>query len=121
MSLKISYTYITFYIYYIILLFYCQYSYFDYLSNYLAGISPNVPAVTDVFLRPIRKNAKHFFGRKKMWQRKTVFGLRPLWYFAPPHFCGCWNATRSLIATAKTSYTAGTFCAIVPKILLKII
>jgi len=32
----------------------------------------NVPAVTDVFLRPIRKNAKHFYGRKKMWRSKTT-------------------------------------------------
>jgi hypothetical protein len=32
----------------------------------------NVLAVTDVFLRPIRKNAKHFYGRKKMWRRKTA-------------------------------------------------
>ena len=30
----------------------------------------NVPAVNDVFLRPMRKNAKHFFGRKKMWRSK---------------------------------------------------
>jgi len=30
----------------------------------------NVLAVTDVFLRPIRKNAKHFYGRKKMWRSK---------------------------------------------------
>jgi hypothetical protein len=29
-----------------------------------------------------------------------------------PHFCGCWNAPRSLIAAAKTSYTAGTLYAI---------
>jgi hypothetical protein len=35
-------------------------------------MSPNVPAVCDVFLRPIRKNAKHFYGRKKMWWRKTA-------------------------------------------------
>jgi len=34
--------------------------------------SDNVPAVYDVFLRPMRKNAKHFYGRKKMWRRKTV-------------------------------------------------
>jgi hypothetical protein len=34
--------------------------------------SCNVLAVTDVFLRPIRKNAKHFYGRKKMWRRKTA-------------------------------------------------
>jgi len=31
-----------------------------------------------------------------------------LWVFSPPHFCGCWNAPRSFIATAKTSYTTGT-------------
>ena len=31
-------------------------------------MSHNVPAVTDVFLRPMRKNAKHFYGRKKMWR-----------------------------------------------------
>jgi hypothetical protein len=36
-----------------------------------AGISHNVLAVTDVFLRPIRKNAKHFYGRKKMWRSNT--------------------------------------------------
>jgi hypothetical protein len=29
-------------------------------------------AVIDVFLRPIRKNAEHFYGRKKMWRRKTA-------------------------------------------------
>jgi hypothetical protein len=32
----------------------------------------NVLAVTDVFLRPIRKNAEHFYGRKKMWRRETA-------------------------------------------------
>jgi len=36
------------------------------------GISHNVPAVNDVFLRPIRKNAEHFYGRKKMWRRRTA-------------------------------------------------
>jgi hypothetical protein len=35
-------------------------------------MSYNVPAVTDVFLRPIRKNAKHFYGHKKMWRRKIA-------------------------------------------------
>jgi len=35
-------------------------------------LSFNVPAVTDVFLRPIRKNAKHFYGRKKMWRSKNA-------------------------------------------------
>ena len=37
----------------------------------LGDIALNVPAVTDVFLRPIRKNAKHFYGRKKMWRSET--------------------------------------------------
>ena len=32
----------------------------------------NVPAVTDVFLRPIRKNAQRFYGRKKMWRSKNA-------------------------------------------------
>jgi len=41
------------------------------LSTIQKPISHNVPAVTDVFLRPIRKNAKHFYGRKKMWRSKT--------------------------------------------------
>ena len=30
----------------------------------------------------------------------------------PAHFCGCWNASRSFIATAKTSYTTETLYAI---------
>jgi hypothetical protein len=29
-------------------------------------------AVTDVFFFSLRKNAKHFYGRKKMWRNKTV-------------------------------------------------
>ena len=43
---------------------------------------------------------------------KPQSGLRPLCGFAPAHFCGCWNAPRSFIATAKTSYTTGTLCEI---------
>jgi hypothetical protein len=39
---------------------------------------------------------------------KPQSGLRPLCGFSPPHFFGCWNASRSFIATAKTSHTAGT-------------
>jgi len=42
-----------------------------YFLTILATMSYNVPAVTDVFLRPMRKNAKHFYGRKKMWRNKT--------------------------------------------------
>jgi hypothetical protein len=42
--------------------------YFKYI---LVFLSHNVLAVYDVFLRPIRKNAKHFFGRKKMWRSNT--------------------------------------------------
>jgi hypothetical protein len=43
-----------------------------YIPAYLGGIAFNVPAVCDVFLRPIKKNAKHFYGHKKMWRRKTA-------------------------------------------------
>jgi len=38
----------------------------------LGHIALNVPAVSDVFLRPIRKNAQRFYGRKKMWRSKTT-------------------------------------------------
>jgi hypothetical protein len=44
--------------------------------------SHNVSAVYDVFLRPIRKNAKHFYGRKKMWRRKTPQRAKPDWCFS---------------------------------------
>jgi hypothetical protein len=27
--------------------------------------------VKEVFLRPMGKNAEHFYGRKKMWRNKT--------------------------------------------------
>jgi len=36
----------------------------------------NVPAVTDVFLRPIRKNAKHFTGAKKCGGTKHHKGAK---------------------------------------------
>jgi hypothetical protein len=39
--------------------------------------------------------------------------------FSPAHFARRWNASHSFIATAKTSYTAGTLDAIVPKIFVK--
>jgi len=42
-----------------------------YYLNIFAKLALNVPAVSDVFLRPIRKNAKHFYGRKKMWRSNT--------------------------------------------------
>ena len=59
--------------------------FYTYRQN---GISPNVPAVYDVFLRPMRKNAKHFpqtkeyigcdtRGFKKMWRNKTVQRAKP--------------------------------------------
>jgi hypothetical protein len=50
---------------------------------------------------------------------KPQSGLRPLCGFSPPHFCGCWNAPHSFIATAKTSYTAGTLCEMGAKWCLK--
>jgi len=55
-------------------------------------ISPNVPAVTDVFLRQIRKNAQRFYGRKKMWRSKTYKGRKPDWVL------------RSLAALAAYTY-----------------
>ena len=60
---------------------------------------------------------------KRLGFRKTPVGLRPLWRFAPPHFCGCWKPAVSLIATAKTSHTAGTLYEIWAEIIerLKII
>jgi len=48
-----------------------------FLHINFAQMSHNVPAVTDVFLRPIRKNAEHFYGRKKMWRNKTVQRAKP--------------------------------------------
>ena len=42
---------------------------------------------------------------------KSQSAQAPLWDFTPPQFCGCWNASRSFIATAKPSHTAGTLCA----------
>jgi hypothetical protein len=50
---------------------------------------------------------------------KPQSGLRPLYGFSPPHFCGCWKPTVSFIATAKMSYTAGTLCEIKPEIYRK--
>jgi hypothetical protein len=44
--------------------------------------------------------------------KKPQSALRPLCGFSPPHFCGCWKPSVSFIATAKTSYTAGTLCEI---------
>jgi hypothetical protein len=48
---------------------------------------------------------------------KPQSGLRPLCVFSPPHFCGCGKPTVSFIATAKTSYTAGTLYEMAAKIL----
>ena len=36
-----------------------------------------------------------------------------------PHFCGCWNAAHSFIATTETSYTTGTLDEIGAKIIEK--
>jgi hypothetical protein len=48
----------------------------------LGQMAFNVLAVTDVFLRPMRKNAKHFYGRKKMWRRKNPQRAKPDWVFS---------------------------------------
>ena len=73
--------------------------------------SCNVPVVCDVFLRPIRKNAKHFYGRKKMCFRKTAQRAKPDCGFAeaePPkgakRIQSCYTTLcRTLIGI--TSYT----------------
>jgi hypothetical protein len=28
--------------------------------------------------------------------RENAVGLRPLYVFSPPHFCGCWNASQTV-------------------------
>jgi len=35
----------------------------------------------------------------------ALFGLRPLWHFAPPHFAVAGLATQALIRNRKTSVT----------------
>jgi uncharacterized BrkB/YihY/UPF0761 family membrane protein len=60
-----------------------------------------------------------FAALRRLGFRKPPVGLRPLWCFAPPQFYGCWNASRSSIATAKPSHTAGTLCAMTAKLVCK--
>jgi hypothetical protein len=45
---------------------------------------------------------------RRLGLRKTAVGLRLLCGFSPPHFCKPLKPTVFFIATAKTSYTAGT-------------
>jgi len=52
-------------------MYYCIIFYTLYYNQF-KKLAPNVSAVYDVFLRPIRKNAEHFYGRKKMWLRNTL-------------------------------------------------
>ena len=54
----------------------------------------NVSAVTDVFLRPMRKNAKHFYGRKKMCWSKTAQRAFQRLAHAQLRFCGSRAAER---------------------------
>jgi hypothetical protein len=61
---------------------------------------------------------------RRLWRlglRKNAVGLRPLCVFVPPHFCKPWKPTVSFIGLAKTSYTAGTLCAIFLKLIEKIV
>jgi hypothetical protein len=56
-------------------------TYYD-IFTIIAQMSFNVPAVTDVLLRPIRKNAQHFYGRKKnVAEQNTKKGRSPDWCF----------------------------------------
>jgi hypothetical protein len=57
--------------------------------------------------------------RWRLGLRKTAVGLRPLCGFSPPHFVPP-QTYGLLYGRAKTSYTAGTLCAIAPKIYWKI-
>jgi hypothetical protein len=47
---------------------------------------------------------------------KHQSGLRPLWCFSEAHFAVAGLAAQALIRNRKTSYTAETLCAIVPKL-----
>ena len=42
-------------------------------------IAHNVLEVSDLFLLTIRKNAKHFYGRKIKWRSKTYKERKPDW------------------------------------------
>jgi len=42
--------------------------------------------------------------------RKTPVGLRPLWYFALPHFASPGLAPQALIRAGKTSPTFNVMC-----------
>jgi hypothetical protein len=54
-----------------------------YFPTNLGTIAYNVPAVTDVFLRPIRKNAKHFLrAQKNVAEQKRTKGRSPDCVFA---------------------------------------
>jgi len=50
------------------------------LSTHFGRIAHKVLAVTDVFLRPIRKNTKHFSGRKKMLRSLAAVRWRTVTY-----------------------------------------
>ena len=76
-------------------------SQFKTLINILGIMAYNVPVVCDVFLRPIRKNAKHFYGHKKMCWSKTAQRAKPDYGFAeaePPkgakHIQSCYTKWR---------------------------
>jgi hypothetical protein len=46
-------------------------------QEHFGKMAYNVPAVTEGFLCPIRKNAKHFYGHKKLWRNKTMQRAKP--------------------------------------------
>jgi hypothetical protein len=66
-------------------------------------------------------NSLRFAASRRLGFHKTPVGLRPLWCFVPAHFARPGLASQALIRAGKTSYTAGTLCAIPPKIGWKII
>jgi len=50
---------------------------------------------------------------------KTQSGLRPLCVFSTPHFLCAGITSQFLYRAQKTSHTAGTLCAILPKLVDK--
>jgi len=51
-------------------------------ENFDLKILHNVPAVTDVFLRPIRKMRSILRAQKNVAEQNTTKGHSPDWYFA---------------------------------------
>ena len=49
---------------------------------------------------------------RRLGLHKTPVGLRPLWSFAPPHFCGCENCYAIPLSQPQKRRIPGTLCEI---------